>query len=547
MNQVQTAASQFLKRYEAQKARRTPVEEWWQTIADYVIPRKSYISEAQEVADPTKFRRLYDTTAVDAAETLANGHMSYITPSDQRWFSWEAPEWIKSDEIDGWYRTCSLIAAKELAASNFYTLLHETYQDRAAFGIGCLAAWPGRKNVYNFRCHEIQSYVIAEDDEGYVTTLYSEFEWPISKIVQQFGEDSLNDKLKESWEKFKEDGTDKQHTFIHGVEPNYDAQPGLPGIKNMAYSSKYCAKEGPHFLYEGGLHEFPYTCSRYLTHNASTGLYGYSPSWRAMPAISQLNINEKIMDLLAEKKAIPPVLIPDYLQGDVDMRAGGITTFMTNRTKGPFALPQEWATAGDYQIGHERSESKRRDIKEAFHVDLFRLFAELEKRSQMSVLEVTERQSEKLVAFSPTFTRFTSDFQTCMERIFRIGIRAGRFPPPPPGALMQDPMTGRIDVENPKVLYQSKVALALQSLQNTGIDRTLARAGEFAAVDPTAIDEIHPGRTIHLLGRNEGVPEEIFRTEEEKAELQQKREAQEAALLAAELSKAAPNQAPPEA
>ena len=525
---------------------RRPVEEWWQLIGELVIPRKSYVGESDDAPDASRFRRLYDTTAVDACATAANGHVSYITPSGDRWFSWAAPDHVRSDEVDGWYRRCSLIAAKELAAGNFYTNIHETYEDRVAFGIGSISVWPGKRNSLMFRSHEISSYAIGENDEGYVDKWGCEYDWPISRIVQMFGEDAVEGKMAESWHKYKnEHGPDTKHKFIHIIRPNYKAEPGKIGTKNMPFESAYVALDGPYVLFETGLIEFPVCWSRYLKHNGSTGVYGFGPAWRALPTISQLNFNEKLLDLVAEKSAVPPVLIPDYLEGDVDMRAGGVTTFAANRAKGPHAIPQEWLTGGRYDVGVDRSDRKREDINKAFHVDLFRMFAELEKRSQMSVLEVSERTSEKLINFSPTFTRFTADFQVCMNRVFRILLRQGKFPPPPPGALVPDQFTGVLDVENPEVLYQSKVALALQSLQNTGIDRTMQRALDWATAlgDPSSVaEEINLGRALHTAGRNEGVPEDIFNTPEEKQAILEQKQAQEQAMMAAELAKSLPNQ-----
>ena len=42
----------------------------------------------------------------------------------------------------------------------------------------------------------------------------------------------------------------------------------------------------------------------------------------------------------------------------------------------PQATPKEWGTGGRYDIGVERAESKRKAINEAFHVDLFQMFAQ---------------------------------------------------------------------------------------------------------------------------------------------------------------------------
>ena len=201
---------------------RREVEEWWQEISEKVLPRKSYVTEANDgFADNAKFRRLVDTTAVDACQTLANGHSSYITPADQRWFYWSAPERVKTDEVEGWYRHCSTLAAMEISSSNFYTNLDEAYLDRSGFGIATFSAWPSRAGGLNVQVHPVNSYTIEESEEGYVDTIYFLIEKGIRQLVLLLGEDNIqkSEKLATSWKEYKMKGRNKKHRVLHCVYP----------------------------------------------------------------------------------------------------------------------------------------------------------------------------------------------------------------------------------------------------------------------------------------------------------------------------------------
>ena len=133
------------------------------------------------------------------------------------------------------------------------------------------------------------------------------------------------------------------------------------------------------------------------------------------------------MDALAEVSAFPRILAPDTHKQEFDLRACGITYYDSSN---PAAVPREWATQGKYDVGKDRSEQRRQIIRECYHVDLFRMFAELDK--QMTAREVAERSAEKINQFTATFTRLTTElFTPMLQRIFRLAYRAGILPPVP--------------------------------------------------------------------------------------------------------------------
>lgn len=138
-------------------------------------PRR--LNREGEVSLPNRdaMDRMTDTTAVEACQKLASGHMSYITPSHDVWFKWSAPDDRGGDEAEAWYNQCSEIALKELSVSNFYTEIHECFLDRVALGTGSLftgTSSDGRLLFTNIPCGQ---FACAENAEGRVDTYVREF------------------------------------------------------------------------------------------------------------------------------------------------------------------------------------------------------------------------------------------------------------------------------------------------------------------------------------------------------------------------------------
>ena len=178
------------------------------------------------------------------------------------------------------------------------------------------------------------------------------------------------------------------------------------------------------------------------------------------------------------------------------------------------------------------------------------MFSDREK--QMTAREVSELAAEKLMPFSPSFTRFTADFRVMMERIFAILFRAGSFGTMDtiPAAVIIQTRNGR-EVPPPKIVYQSRIALAIRQTESAAGDRMVERAIGVAQIAPEVFDNIDLDAWIKGAGRNDGVSEawivpEKTRDERRKAraEAQAQQQELEQAKLAAEAAQKAGIQAP---
>jgi hypothetical protein len=521
-------AEDIISRNDSLKSKRSAWDTLWQSLADYVMPRKSQITtkKTEDVVGYTD--ELYDTTVGRANMTLAAGQLNYLTPSNDNWFSFDAPEELKKrggDIAEKWFGECTEIARRELARSNFYLEIHEMYLDRGGFGTAHLHCEEGKTNLLNFSNAEVGTYSVDENDEGVVDTVFREITLTARQAVQKFGLENVGKKIRKCYEDEQAKKMDEVFTFIHAIYPRAEDErvAGRRDGANKPVASVYVCVEDRYVVRNSGYDEMPSLVSRYLKWGKSC--YGYCPAIDALPTVKQVNFIEKMMDALAETAAFPRVLIPENLDGEVDMRAAGITVFDPNAPAA--AMPKEWATQGRYDIGKERVETKQRAIEQAFHVDLFRMFAELEK--QMTAYEAMQRVAEKLVQFSPTFARMQTEvFNGLLQRIFNILFRAGRFPEPPPEVFV--PTEGGIALAAPEVVYTSRVALAIKALENRSFIEFMQIIGPVVQLRPDVLDNFDLDVAARLLAKNLSLPPKIIRdTQDRDGDRQARAQAQQAA------------------
>lgn len=498
---------EIIRRNKAMKADRATWDSVVQQIANYVMPRKNQITNKQTQPDTDQAAELYDDTAGAANLVLGAGQLQYITPASERWAGYEAPEQLRvqnggiSSKLTNWYQNCTEIAMRELGRSNFYTEVHEFYLDRGGLGTACLFAGQGKKESLHIACWSYGSYCIAEDDEGNVDTVFREFKLTVRQAVQKFGLDKLGEKIRTDYTKADGKCLDKKYTFIHAIYPREEDQrePGRIDGPNKPIASVYVCEDDKIVISNEGFDEMPSMVTRYLTWGDE--VWGYSPSVDILATIRQVNFIERQMDALAEKAAFPPVLIPEAMTGFVDMGAAGVTSFDPNE---PNSMPKEWLTNGRYDIGKDRVEQKREAIKRAYHNDLFQMFAQ--QTRDITAYQTMQMVAEKLIIFSPTFARLTTEFlNPFLRRVFGILYRAGMFSPPPPEAFIRTPDGGQA-LLLPGVAYTSKVALAIKALQNQSFVEFLNIIGPLVQIRPDVLDNLDVDKMFVDIARNCSLP-----------------------------------------
>ncbi len=503
--------------YRSLKAARAPWESWWDTLRHYVLPDRPHSENGVDTAAPPAAHHLSDTTAVEACQKLASGHMSYMTPSNELWFKWSSPEPGAGDEAESWYNRCSEIANRELAQSNFYTELHECFLDRVGLGTGSLYCGNTRSGQLLFRHIPCGEFVCAENDEGSVDTYMREFSFTPHQAAAKFGIKALGPRGRSMLEHTR-NPHEGELRFLHVVRPRENRNRNRDNARNMPFESIYYSLDDQCTVQESGYREMPYMVTRFL--RWGSGPYGLAPARLVYPDIRQAQFLNRILDMLGEVAAFPRILELANQAGEVDLRAGGRT--LINPESASLGFPREWATQGRYDIGMDRLRQKQEAIRRAFFVPMLEIWSE--QKQQMTASEIYARENERVMLFSPSFTLFASDFRPLMERVFAQLFRLGRFPKPP-GTVLHPDHKGEPGIELPLVIYQGRIAQVMRRLQSEGIARTLQRLQLMAGLDNSLLDHVDLDKTFRMSARMDGVPEDLLRPEVNVKRLRRKRDA----------------------
>ena len=535
-------AKEQLDRFNTCKAvRSSTFDQGWQEITNYFLPQQSNVNTEKTEGTTGWTDRIYDTTAIQAAQVCRSGQRNWLTPSSEPWAAYEPPEFLSSagkeqekDEAAQWLSRCTDITMRELARSNFYAMVNLDYLQVCTLGTGLLFCEEGKRTALNFRQFQCWKITIEEDDEGVVDSVRREFELTTRQAVQWFGIENVGEKIGKAWEKTS--GHGKKWKFVHAVFPREESRrlKGRMTGDNKPIASVYIAVDDIKCVEVSGYDEMPYMCSRFDKWGTDSP-WGYSPAYLCLPDARQINYVAQYRDALAELKAVPRLLYPDNLQGDVDLRAGGITTFDPSIANG---IPREWMTVGDDKAAEENMSRKADAINKAYYVNMFTMLEQLSDK-KMTAYEIAQRIGEKLEQFTPVFDRRVTEFlNPLLKRIFGILYRMGKFGDAPE-SLMIPIGKNQMSLALPEIAITSRISLALKALQNQGTLNTLSALQGLAEQKPDIIDNFDTDTMSRELARNYGVPPDILRPMKKVLEIRAQRQAMMQAQQAVALAQGA--------
>lgn len=530
-------AAAVIARWSALEASRNYWMSMWQNLATYVMPRKSYILNKQIGPNLDRETQLFDTTAVRANQIMAAGIMSYVNDPHSNWVQLAAPETLEESEgVSEYFAECTEIILEELGRSNFYTTIHESHLDRGAFGTTAVFVDEGDTMPLLFKTFDVGTFCASENHEGYVDTVLIKREMSVRQLVEQYGIENVSDSVAKMYESGDGKNFDTKVEVVWEIRPRTEKERAKGKIDgpNKPYASIHVEWATKHVLRNSGFDEQPVFVSRFLKWQDS--VYGWSPSWVALPDAKQLNFLQKQLDALAELAAFPRVLVPEDMNGDVDMRAGGITYYSA---ADPNAIPREWATQGRYDIGQDRVKMKQAHIEDAFNVPLFQMFAQEEAQrggTPITATQVRAMEAEKLVLISPTYSRLTCELLIpIVKRVYGILARRGMLPPPPQSLIQLAP-NGEAYIPEPQVIFNNRMSIAVGTRSVQIIDEVVGNAVQLASAtgDMSPLDNFDFDKIVREKTLANGGDAEFLRDPQEIAQIRQGRaqQAQQQAMMA---------------
>ena len=510
----------LVKQYEQLKLRRLNWEATWEEIATFILPRKSEII-SDRTAGTKQTRKLFDSTAIEANERLAASISGSVTNPVTQWFSFDLPgtnmlQGGRRRNIDLWLQEVSSSIFRQLRLSNFNTEIGEVYLDVGAFGTGAIyvdeQVGANDWNGLHFRALHLGEYVIGEDANGLVDTIFREMKMSAQAAVTRWGK-NVSDKV---WE-IAQQRPHEELRFLHCVlpqTPNMKAsiKGAISKVRDFPFVSFYLDTQYQKIMSVRGYNEFPFMVARWA--KASGEIYGRGPGFTALPDVQSLNKADEL-GLRAWAKAIdPPILsLHDAVLGTPDLRPSRLNIVTEMGALQPF--PQ----ATNMQLDNIKREDKRNSIRRIFFMDQVQFIPERGK-TPATAMEIQARMDIMLQILGPTLARLEFELlQPLINRVFSMMLRKELLPPPPPEVMqIAEQVGGQIDVE-----FRGPIARAKRRAEAFSIQNSVGYAMQLAQAMPEILDLFNPDAIVRQLAHVEGAPQTILRSFEEVMQIRQQR------------------------
>ncbi|MFN0043576.1 MAG: portal protein [Alphaproteobacteria bacterium] len=512
----------LIRRWEQLAAERSGFEATWQDIADSLLGRRDFLS--RRGSGERRDVRIYDGTAMQAADILAASLHGMLTNPSTRWFALKIAEGALAEDesVKRWLEDveAALYAVFAAPGAGHAQACHEFYLDLGAFGTAGLhvADAPGRG--VSFSARALGELYAAEDASGRIDTVFRKYTLTARQAEIEWGA-KAGEKILKAIESGR---AEDRFEFIHATLPRWTHDSRRRDGRAMAFASCTISLVDRALVAESGYAELPYMIARWSKDAGE--IYGRGPGWNALADTKMLHVMSKTVIKAAQKVVDPPLLVADDgVVMPVRTVPGGLN-FGRMDGRGDFIKPLQ--TGARLDVGIEMMEQRRQAVRAAFYADTLQMMRD----PRMTAAQVYEISAEMMRIMGPVLGRLQAEFLGPMiARTFAILSRQGALPPAPPV------MSGA----GLRVEYVSPLARAQKAGQAQAVLRTYEPALRLAGADPAILDNFDNDEALRVLADANGLPLKVLRPREEveylrraRAEEQQRAAFASDALMAAE-------------
>lgn len=521
-------ANEIVKRFDALASQRKTVEDVWQIINKLVVPfRGDFFRDisSEHAVEWRDNRQVYDSTAINANNTLASSLHGSLTSPAIRWFDleWRDPVLNTDQEAREWIEQASMIAFQELQDSNFNLEVNEGYIDLTSYGIAFLVEEIETRNGtfedLQFQACPVEEAQFEQDWMGRVMRFYRRRKWTAGQIVSKFGEDNVPDKVKREFHS----GIDQKMDVIFVIYPRKEKEHNKNSRQKLApkerpWGFKWILKEGLFELgEEGGYYEMPVFAPRWR--KTSKSKWGHGPAMIALPDILTLNQLTEFTLASVEKVIDPANLVTERgLLSDVDLGPAGLTVVRDVKTS---MVPYE--SRARFDVSSLTKGELQSSIRAIFFADQL----ELKESPAMTATEVQTRYELMQRLLGPTLGRLQNDFlDPLVQRTFNVLFREGMFPEPPASIMEQD--------SSMEIVYTGPLVRAQRSDIALGTTRWLATTAQLSEYNEEVMDIPNWDEIVRGYGTMEGVPARFMNANAEVNKKRRERGARQKVMQMAE-------------
>ncbi len=520
------------QRMETMRGYRIPWWAFWAALAEMYYPQKY-----RWFVTPNNYNRggpinqaIVDETGMLAARTLATGLLAGLTSPTKPWFrlGLKGINNLPEGPPKAWLAECTRRMLEVYAGSNLYDMLGLAYHQLGVFGTSVLLQYEDPKDVVRFYNPVCGEYFLGLDNRLAVDTLYREYTYTISEAVKEFTLEALSPAAQQMAKQAS--SLDTEIVIGHAVEPNLTIyasgeEVGYAVPKSFPYREVFWEKWGAGgtqgqpstLLRAAGFKECPFVALRWDV--TSNDPYGRSPGMDALPAVRQLQIEQRRKAEAIDKMVRPPMVGSVSMKNEPTSILPGGVTYVAD----PAAAGFKPAFTVTPQIGEMKEDIQevQRRVRDVFFNPLFQMFTP--DQTVQTATWVDAAREEKLVLLGPVIERTENEgLDEIIERTFSIMTRRGLFPPPPE-EIAGAPVA---------IQYISILAEAQRATSTTSIERFVGFTGNLVAVKPDVIDNINLDEVVLQYGDLLNVSPDLLNTPEMVAAIREARSAQAQAAAA---------------
>ncbi len=477
-------AKELTNRYMAAKKRRDEWVNLWEDCYDYALPQRGGFSLDMPIGK-ARTNKVYDATAMDAADQLAASLLGNLTPIWSGWFGLKPGPDLSPAEADAIAPVLEK-AAKTIQAhfdrSNFAVEIHQCYLDLVVGGTAALSfeeAEVGTFSAFKFSAVPLSQIVLEEGVNGYLDGGYRTIPMTFEQLVSRYPSAQIPSNI------IKQATKEPRSRFdvLEAVIPNaltYD------------YTAMLVEEpEKPIILQSGMFNQSPIIAFRWL--KSPSEIYGRSPIMKALPDIKTAN---KVVELILKNASIA---VTGIWQADDDGVLNPANIELTPGSIIPKAVGskglQPLDMPGRFDVSQLMLESLQSRIRHALLTDKLAPVS----GAGMTATEVIERSAEMSLILGATYGRLQSELLTpLIQRAFSILQRRGEIP--------DIALDGRLVA----VDYRSPLARA-QGQRN--VQNTLSWINSVLAMGAEASMSIDLPAAARFLGDALAVPSDLMKSE----------------------------------
>lgn len=512
------------KRFDALVSQRKTLDSTLQIIEQYVVPHRGEFFKPLTDEHEVDWRRreIYDSTAIDANETLSSSLQGSLTSPSTKWFSmgFRSDELTEDQEAQEWVEKCANIVHDALQDSNFDLESAEFYLDLTSYGTAIIFEEAESEDPNNWKGIDFQAAPMLDcyfemNHKNQVLRFYRQYKWTALQICDKFGKDTpelvtrvLN----------QEGSNNVRFTVIFCVFERPDKKGNIDSTSILSKSERPFGwkwtlhQDGSQIGDEGGYYEQPAFVARWRKTAGSQ--WGYSPAHIILSDILTLNeLTEETLEALGKVVDPPTLTTQRNLLTDLDIGRGGLTVVQD------LDGIKAYESRARFDVGELRIDRLQQAIRSAYRVDQL----QMKDSPAMTATEVNVRYELMQRLLGPTLGRLKSDYlDPLISRTFKILYRAGQLPEIPQSV---KEVGAELDVQYIGPLPRAQRQEIVQSA-NSWVANTVA----IAEAKPEVLDIPNFDMIMRDTGTLSGLPAKYINSKETVGKIRKDRAEQEAQM-----------------